>query len=391
MTTPATLPRRVLGRTGIAVMALGVGCWPIGGPDVNLGMPMGWADIDESTAVNGLETAYALGANLFDTADVYGHGRSERLVGRLVAQVPRDQLVLTSKVGYFSGTAAHGYEAGHMRHQLEQTLTNLGTDYLDIYFLHQPDFGPDDDYLDGAVGLMRQFRADGVIRAIGMRGPHRFALDRLTTPAGLRGDKIARFKALFDVIEPDVLAVRDNLLTPHARSAGVFALADIHDCGVLINKPLSQGLLTGTYRPDQPRVFGAGDHRARKSWFTPPAVEIIDAGLDQLRTLVGRYNEDLVRVALWACLSRTSRAAVLTGFSHPEQIRMNVACLHDQPNDTVLDTARTIMAQVQARLDALGEVFLDEHSVLSNPTAERSALSSTGKTIPRTSGSSVPT
>jgi hypothetical protein len=83
---------------------------------------------------------------LFDTADVYGHGRSERLVGRLVgrlvAQVPRAELVLVSKVGYFTGTAAHGFAPGHMRRQLEQTLENLRTDRLDVYFLHHSQFGP---------------------------------------------------------------------------------------------------------------------------------------------------------------------------------------------------------------------------------------------------------
>ena len=202
MTTPAgaAVPRRVLGRSGIEVSAVGMGCWPIGGPDHNLGMPMGWAPVDEATAVAGLQRAFQLGANLFDTADVYGHGRSERLLGRLVAQVPRNAIVLTSKVGYFAGTAPHGYHPRHLCNQLEQSLDNLGVEHLDMYFLHHLDFGPDDRYLDGAVEVMRGFKADGLITAIGMRGPHRFALDRLTTEPELRGDKVARFRALFDRI-----------------------------------------------------------------------------------------------------------------------------------------------------------------------------------------------
>ncbi len=67
---------------------MGIGCWAIGGPDVNLGLPMGWGPIDEGAALAGLERAYELGTSLFDTADVYGHGRSERLLGQLVKQVP---------------------------------------------------------------------------------------------------------------------------------------------------------------------------------------------------------------------------------------------------------------------------------------------------------------
>ena len=109
------LPWRTLGRSGIAVPAVGIGCWAIGGPDSNLGLPMGWdSGADERAAAAGLEAAWAGGARLFDTADIYGHGRSERLIGRLVAGVRRDEIVLSSKVGYFAGTAEHGFEPGHM-------------------------------------------------------------------------------------------------------------------------------------------------------------------------------------------------------------------------------------------------------------------------------------
>jgi methylglyoxal reductase len=161
-------------------------------PDHNLGMPMGWSTgADETRSLAGLETAWQHGARLYDTADVYvyGHGRSERLLGWLVAQVPRHEIVLASKVGYFTGTAEHGYEPRHMRRQLEQSLDNLRTDHLDIYTFHHPNFGTNDRWLSRALEAMRAFRDKGLIRAIGMRGPHRFASDRLTTPPDQRGDK----------------------------------------------------------------------------------------------------------------------------------------------------------------------------------------------------------
>ena len=178
---PATsrYPQRTLAG-GISVYPVGTGCWAIGGPDCNLGLPMGWSTADDTAALQGLETAWQSGANLFDTADIYGHGHSERLLGHLVSQVPREALVLSSKTGYFSGTAAHPYLPSAMRRQLETTLENLQTSCLDIYFLHNAEFGTDDQYLDGAVEQMRAFQEQGLIRAIGMRGPHRFATDRLT-------------------------------------------------------------------------------------------------------------------------------------------------------------------------------------------------------------------
>lgn len=361
---PGPLPVRTLGRTGITVAAVGIGCWAIGGPDHNLGMPMGWASgADEAAALAGLEAAWELGARLFDTADVYGHGRSERRLGCLVAQVPRSEIVVSSKVGYFAGTAPHGFDPGHMRRQLGQTLDNLGTDHLDIYALHHSDFGPGDRYLEPAVDTMRAFRAEGLIKAIGMRGPHRFAPDRLTTSPDRRGDKIARFKAVFDVVQPEVLAVRDNLLTPTGRSEGIFRFARDHRCGVLVNKPLGQGLLTGAHDPARPRTFADGDHRARKRWFTPCALTILQAGLRELRSLAGDEPADLIRVALWSCLGRSPDAVVLTGFTGPEQVRMNLTSVGGRgPSPELLEHARAVMAAVQARLDGGGEVFLDENT-----------------------------
>ena len=353
------LPLRTLGRSGITVPAVGIGCWAIGGPDHNLGIPMGWASgACEAAAISGLETAWELGARLYDTADIYGHGRSERRLGSLVRQVPREEIVLTSKVGYFAGTAAHGFEPGHMRRQLGQTLDNLGTDHLDLYALHHSDFGPEDRWLPPAVEAMRAFQSEGLIRAIGMRGPHRFAPDRLSTGPSLRGDKVARFRAVFEIVEPDVLAVRDNLLTPAARSEGIFAFADSHGCGVLINKPLGQGLLTGSYTPEGARMFGDGDHRSRKRWFTPAAAAVINEGLAELRSADGAPG--LITLALWSCLARSGNAVVLAGFTSPDQVRANIAALGERPDDEVLATARIVMAAVQERLDSDGEVFVDE-------------------------------
>ncbi|MBX6358149.1 MAG: aldo/keto reductase, partial [Micromonosporaceae bacterium] len=212
MTGTSLLSARTLAG-GLAVHPIGVGCWAIGGPDHNLGLPMGWSTADDRASRAGLELAYTLGANLFDTADVYGHGHSERLLGQLVAQVDRDSLVLSSKVGYFAGTAAHAYLPTAMRRQLETSLENLRTDRLDIYFFHTSEFGPDDRYLDDAIVQMRDFQRQGLVRCVGMRGPHRYAPHRLTQPRNNRPDKHARFRTLFDRIRPDYLAVRHNPLT----------------------------------------------------------------------------------------------------------------------------------------------------------------------------------
>jgi methylglyoxal reductase len=355
----ASLYRRRTLAGGLAVYPVGVGCWAIGGPDHNLGLPMGWSTADDAVSLRGLETAYELGANLFDTADVYGHGRSEQLLGRLVRQVPRDRLVLSSKTGYFAGTAAHPYLPSAMRRQLETTLENLQTGHLDIYFLHNSEFGPGDQYLDGAITQMRAFQEQGLVKAIGMRGPHRFATDRLTIPRQQREDKYARFRRLFDLIRPGYLAVRLNALTPPGRD-DIFTFAAQHGASVLINKPLAQGLLTGKYDPARPPGFGPGDHRLRKTWFTPQALRIIRDGLTPLCERFGPSPADLAPVMIAYCLRQSGNAAVLAGFTTPEQVTQNLIPPARPLTSDDLDFIRHTAGSVQQQLDAAGEVFIDE-------------------------------
>ncbi|WP_405359094.1 aldo/keto reductase [Kitasatospora sp. NBC_00085] len=166
------MDRRHLPGLDHEVSAVGAGCWTIGGPATNRGVPIGWAGVDADEALAALVRAHDLAVSLYDTADVYGLGQSERLIGRLLKLVNRSRLVISSKVGYFAGTAIHPYAAAQMRRQLLTSLSNLGTDYLDVYFLHSSDFGLDDRYLDEAVETVQRLRRDGLIGAVGMRAPH---------------------------------------------------------------------------------------------------------------------------------------------------------------------------------------------------------------------------
>ncbi|MER6687334.1 aldo/keto reductase [Streptomyces olivaceoviridis] len=347
---------------GLSVHPIGIGAWALGGPDHNLGLPMGWSTADDAASRRGLETAYELGANLIDTADVYGHGHSERVIGDFVATVPRDTVVLSSKVGYHRGTARHAYLPSAMRRQLETTLENLRTDRLDIYFLHNSDFGPDDRYLEAAVAQMRDFQRQGLVTAVGMRGPHRYATERVTVAKEQRGDKYARFAYLAEQIRPDYLAARFNALTPPpaARRPDIFALAASLGASVLINKPLAQGLLTGKYNPDQPPAFAPGDHRLRKAWFTPEALKIIQDGLAPLRERFGDTLAALTRVALQYCLQQADNAAVLVGFTRPEQVTENLTAVGTPLTINELAFVRDTLGRLQRNLDAHSEVFLDE-------------------------------
>lgn len=207
------MPRRVLPGLNAEVSALGAGCWTIGGAATNGGVPIGWDGVNSNAAYTGLVRTHELGVSLFDTADVYGLGASERLLGRLLRDLDRATVTVASKVGYFAGTAQHGYEPAQMRHQFSSTLDNLGTDYLDIYYLHSSDFGENDRYLSGVVEFMAELKAQGLIRAVGRRAPHEFAQE-WAAGRGARAESVARFLRLCTAIRPDVVTARYNLLSP---------------------------------------------------------------------------------------------------------------------------------------------------------------------------------
>lgn len=352
---------RTLGRSGIEVSEIGIGCWAIGGAAFNLGLPMGWSGTTDADSLDGLRCALELGAVHFDTADVYGHGHSERLLGRAIEQVPRSRLVIGSKVGYFQGTAPNAYHPLHMQHQLEMSLTNLHTDYLDIYYFHNFHFGDGDQYLDDALATMRRFKAEGKIRAIGLRGPHEYAPDRHT---GSGGDKYKRFLQVAERIDPDVIQVRYNLITPtyDDPERDIFRWAAERDVGVVINKPLGQGLLLDKYDPAAPPVFTPGDHRSQKRWFDAVGLEVLHRRLSRIKSRFGQSRADLVRVALQYALHRSSNAAVVVGFKSRAQVEMNLSAAGRSLSASDVEFIRSAMLGIR---DEIGE-FLRQAEVSSD-------------------------
>ena len=144
--TDTTTPTRSLGRSGIEVSALGLGCWAIGGPWLFDGAPAGWSQVDDDESLRALHRARELGVTFFDTASAYGAGHSERLLGQAF-RTSRADVVIATKFGFDVDEAAHsagpydGSEqvsdvARRLRHDLSESLRRLQSDYVDVYLLH---------------------------------------------------------------------------------------------------------------------------------------------------------------------------------------------------------------------------------------------------------------
>jgi aryl-alcohol dehydrogenase-like predicted oxidoreductase len=291
---------------------------------------------------------------LFDTADVYGHGLSERRLGQLAAKVPRAHLILSSKVGYFSPTTRHPYDPDTIRRQLARTLMHLGTNYLDIYAAHSGDFGPDDTYLPSAARELHRQRDHGVIRAISMRAPHEFAAEWACEPTTPDGHRALRFLTLFHRLRPDILVVRHNMLSRRylTDETDIHSFAKGHGVGVVCKQVLAQGLLVGRHDPERPPTFGDGDHRSRKAWFSARGLRIIAEELRALHLHFGPTSSHLVRAALGFVLDQAPRAVALVGVSTARQIAdiSNAATLPLRADD--LSLVRWVGQRIRAALEA---------------------------------------
>src|SRR5258708_26848137 len=233
-----------LGRTNVHVPPVSLGTWGHGGPNTNEGASVGWRGHDDGLAREALVEAHHRGITHWATADAYGSGHAETVIGDVLGEgVPRQEIFLATKFGWQKGPSGHWYDPAFMRAQCEASLRNMQTDVIDLYYFHHCDFGPDDVWFDGALATMRRLREEGKIRFIGL--------------SDWDASKIMRF---IGRVDPDVVQPYRNLLDDEYESSGLKAHVDAHDLGVAFFSPLKHGLLLGKY--DAPQSFGEGDFRA---------------------------------------------------------------------------------------------------------------------------------
>jgi myo-inositol catabolism protein IolS len=298
--------RRRLGRTGLEVSEISLGLWTLGGPNWDEGQPVGWADVDEAGAIAAVERGLELGCNHFDTADVYGNGLSEQRLGRVLGSRRKDVVVAT-KVGWFRGTAEHYFQPLHIRHQLEQSLANLRTDYVDIYYFHHTEFGP---WRDEAVEVMRRLKEEGKVRFIGQSG---YEVDPLCE--------------MIEVLDPDVIQSRAHIMDTRMIESGS-RLAKMmleRDIGFVAFSPMAQGLLLNKFRPEKPPSFGAGDNRSGSNWFTAEFLARLAPVMDRVEQRFGGGLEDLLRVSLQYLLGHPAVSCVIPGFRSVNQVELDLA------------------------------------------------------------------
>lgn len=303
---------RMIPGTDVNVSEISLGCWTMGGPNWREGQPIGWAAVDPEDITRAIRLALDAGVNHFDNADVYGNGLAERMLAASLASlgVRSESVLIATKIGHFAGTAAHAYEPAHIRHQCEQSLINLRRDYIDIYYFHHGNFGPNGEYLAEAAGVMDRLVEEGKVR---VKGQSAYSL--------------ADFERAVPVVRPRVLqswahALDDKFV---AVGSGLQALMDRHDLAFVAFSPLAQGLLLDKFDPQHPPSFEPGDHRGAKKQFQSEHLALLRPKLGRLKERFGARVEDLAAMALQYVLAHPRVLCVIPGFRNERQVACNLA------------------------------------------------------------------
>ncbi len=309
--------KRTMGRSGMEASAIGMGCWAIGGVAFRGEVPIGWGEVDDTESSEAIRAALDLGVTLFDTADVYGAGHSERVLGGALGS-DRSRVIIATKFSnqfdeatkQVEGSSA---EADYIRRACEASLHRLGTDYIDLYQFHAG--GYPIESADEVVATLESLVDAGKIRAYGWST-----------------DDPARARAFAAGPHCSAVQFQLNVLNDNA---GMIATCEELSLAGLNRGPLAMGLLSGKYTRES--VLPENDVRGPKApgwmkYFTDgrPSAEFMQR-LDSVREILTADGRSLAQGALGWLLGRSETTFPIPGFRTVAQVTENAGVLQHGP------------------------------------------------------------
>ncbi len=295
------MKRITFGRTDAKVSAISLGTWSYGGGNISDGRSVGWADQSDSDSRAALIQAWKSGIIHWDTADVYGNGRSEKLIGEMWATVPREEIFLATKVGWDKGGHDHYYNENMIREHVERSLNNLRTEVIDLYYFHHCNFDSDDIFED-ALDFFHRLREEGKIRFIGL--------------SDWDSTKIMKY---IDRVNPDVIQPYRNVMDDPYQSSGLKDWVEKNNAGIAFFSPIKNGLLTGKY--SKPPVFKEGDFRLNIPEFQEvKLLKKLQRNKLKLEQKFLKHPQPVLHGLLGALLTDTPTGCVLLGQRDVNQV-----------------------------------------------------------------------
>jgi aryl-alcohol dehydrogenase-like predicted oxidoreductase len=302
---------RTLGRTGLTVSEIGLGGLAIGGPFTLGGLAFGRGEIDDKNSLKMIQVALDAGINFIDTADIYGYGKSEEIIGRAVTGPKREKVIISTKVGNRGDEKKwfKDFSPAWVAAACEQSLKRLNTDYIDLYLMHTPD--NDFRFADETFEVFNALKKQGKIRAYGCS-------------AGSAEQGIKFIQAGFgDAVETAYSIAERGAVNE------LFPMAEHADVGIVVKAPLLSGLLSGKY--DKNTVFDEDDFR-KTLYPRKRLLQAIDV-VDMLKPVAAELDLTPAQLALKYCLVRPEVSTVIPGAKTAGQILENTRASsnHDLP------------------------------------------------------------
>ena len=290
-----------LGRAGQRVSRVSYGTWQFGG-DWGQVTPEQW-ETGKATVRKALE----VGINIFDTAQAYGFGQAERLLGEALQpelRNRREDIIVATKGGLRmqGGILRRDASAHWLRQGVEDSLRNLGVDAIDIYYLHWPDPSTP---MEETANAMAELAEEGKIRYVGVSNFNAAEMEQFE-----RTRKI-------DVLQPPYHLFRRDIepeILPYCREHGI---------AVVVYGPLAHGMLTGTFTPET--SFPRDDWRSKNPYFQGATFKRNLAVVERLKALAGRHGMTLVQLAVAWVLANPAVQAAIVGAHRPDHLEQTAA------------------------------------------------------------------
>lgn len=311
------IPFRPLGKSGLLVTPVALGCWPIAG--------MTSLDVNERDSQATIEAALEAGINFLDTAYIYGSdGESERLIGKTIAG-RREQLVIATKGGIHWGPSGERVFDGSrdtLHRECRESLRRLQIDVIDLYYLHAPD--PNTPVAESAAAIAELQQA-GLIRAAGASN---FTVSQL---------------AEFHTICPLAAVQPPYNMLQRQIEADLVPFCIEHDIALCVYWPLLKGLLAGKLPRDY--VFRPGDGRAKYPMFVGEEWQRNQDLLDELRTIANENNKTVAQLVVQWTLAQPGITSALCGAKRPDQILESAAALKSEISSAELAQIAAALAR----------------------------------------------
>lgn len=279
-----------LGKSNVSVSPIIVGCWAMGGDY--------FGDVNDNDSIECIHTYLEHGLHTFDTAEIYGNGRAEEVLGRALKGIDREKYVIISKV------FPHHFKMEDMEKSCDDSMRRLGVDYLDTYFLHYP---PREGMsIEEAVNNINRLKEKGKIRSIGVSNFTKEMVEE------------ARRYGQIDVVQPcyNLLWRYDEQeLLPYCKKEGI---------SVIPYSTLAQGLLTGKFKPDTPITGG----RSRAALFQPGVYEKCLTVADFLTEIGKKYDRTATQVCINWLVQNELLTAPIVGGTDKRHAKQNIEALN---------------------------------------------------------------